>query len=181
MNECDVLYINYNCLMHQAIKNSNFKDITHDLLIFEVVMSDVIAYTRVVIDAVKPKEMVYIAIDGNVNVAKFKMLREPFGTSHFETGSVFMQSLHLRMRSAINLGLFDVPTILFSDGNEPGTARQKICNHIRETEKKSIVYGLFDLCNHTKTTLVTCIESREGFCFQNVKTCSDLACQSQNA
>tara|TARA_B110000261_G_scaffold161005_1_gene201652 strand:- start:8388 stop:8897 length:510 start_codon:yes stop_codon:yes gene_type:complete len=169
--------------MHQAIKNSNFKDITHDLLIFEAVMSDVIAYTRVVIDAVKPKEMVYIAIDGNVNVTKFEM-KESFDTSHFETGTVFMQSLHIRMRSAINLGLFDVPMILFSDSNEPGTGRHKIFNHIRETEKKSIVYGL-DLCNHTCTdlkTLVTCTESMdEGFCFQRVATCLDLACQSQNA
>jgi 5'-3' exonuclease len=186
-NQCDIFYIDYNHLMRNVLKNCDFNDMTHEVLVYEVVISDIIAYTRIVIDAVKPIHVVYIAIDGpsskSIVVEQFE--KRPFNSAQFTSGTAFMDNFHKRIRSAIDLGLFkEIPQIIFSDSNEEGTGRNKIINHIclNSKSKNVIVYGenveRVDPCNHDSFQFTLCKESVDHFfSFRKATTCTIPSCQ----
>jgi hypothetical protein len=163
--QCDALYIDYNFLMHHVLKKCNFEDAIHDLLIHEVVISDIIAYTRCVIDATRPKKVVYLSI----NESSF------FDSTYIVSRSVFMESFKIRVRSAMNLGLFkDVPDFIFTGVEEHGTGWQRILNLFGENIKVNIVtygvdFGKIDLLDMDRCSIVTCQDSGENsFIFQGV-------------
>jgi len=168
--KCDFFYLDFNCLMHYALRRCNVENENegqHD----EVVICEIIKYTRFIInDVVKPHQMVYIAIDGPVPNTKLHRQRErrfkkqfdmfyehhigmqyqsnqsvrtSFDSTKLTPGTNFMYKLNERIRSVINLNVFKVPTVIFSDCNEIGEGEWKIFNHIRNNVCDNIViYGL---------------------------------------
>ena len=181
--QCDVLYIDYNCLIHYASKISD----SHD---DEDVIAHVVSYTRQLInDVVKPINMVYIAMDGPVPISKmvrqrerrFKKMKDDrflknnsstsysFDSNRITPGTEFMFKLSTRLKSVIKLGIFKVKQIIFSDSSIRGEGEYKIFNHLRTNVnlRNVVVYGLdADLMVWSmainRIDIVLCRENDEG-------------------
>lgn len=174
--ECAFFYLDYNCLIHHASRLGSF---TTD----EDVITQVVAYTRVLInDIVKPSELLYIAMDGPVPVAKMIRQRERrfkkttnesvFDSSKITPGTEFMSKLSQRIKSLISLNVFScVKHIVFSDSSIPGEGEWKIFQNLRSVPKHAhvCVYGLdadlivWSMANdRIHKNLVLCRENEEN-------------------
>jgi 5'-3' exonuclease len=184
---CDILYIDFNCLIHHASRFvvGGSDDTTND----EDVITQVVSYTRKLInDIVKPSDLLYIAMDGPVPYAKMMRQRErrfknknggstnntkQFDSTKITPGTTFMDKLSQRIKSVISLNIFScVKDIIFSDSSVPGEGEWKIFQHMRSpdvSEKARVcVYGLdadlvvWSLASNRIAHTILCRENEEG-------------------
>lgn len=174
---CDVLYLDYNCLIHHVSRVSNSAS-------DEDVITQVVSYTRKLInDIVKPSELVYIAMDGPVPHAKMIRQRErrfrktkttpgAFDSTKITPGTEFMYKLSQRIISVISLSVFScVKRVVFSDSSIPGEGEWKIFQHLRSEvplNARVCVYGLdadlivWSMASDRIANTVLCRENEEG-------------------
>lgn len=167
---CDHLFLDYNCLIHYVAHGEQFDASQTTNEKEEQVITSVIKYTRhIVNDMIKPRELLFIAMDGPVPMAKMckqrerrykkfldeSMERRIYESFHEERPlrmdsnvitpcTEFMTKLHDRIYSMISLKVFHVNQVIFSDSSEKGEGETKIFEYIRSISqmKKTIVYGL---------------------------------------
>jgi len=146
------LYLDFNCLIHRACRTavSNSE---------EEMINSVITVLREVIDHVKPRDLVYISIDGSVPMGKckqqrfrrFKSVKEsrdiaqikskygvahekhPFDFNAISPGTQFMNRLSNGIAERILQWKATEPGLdyILSDSLEPGEGEHKIMRHIR--------------------------------------------------
>jgi 5'-3' exonuclease len=131
--ECDNLYLDYNGLIHKVINELTEKIEEREL------MSEIYKETIKIFELVKPKKLMYIAIDGvapraKMNQQRMRRFKSAIGVtteSFFDRnkvtpGTEFMDELskYLKVR-------FNSDKIIFSDVNEKGEGEHKIMEYIR--------------------------------------------------
>lgn len=153
---CDAFYIDYNSVIHQCaykVTNEHPKTYTHKMIIDEV-----IATTRSMIERVKPTKYVYIGIDGVAPRAKMmqqrkrryitayrhKKLKDIFERHMYQyestwdsniitPGTEFMKTLNTELKKEFNHP--DVSCdIIISDSDEKGEGEQKVFDHLRSNQ-----------------------------------------------
>mgnify|MGYP000865314257 FL=1 len=76
-DQVDHLYLDYNCLIHHCASSISYSDDSHTRDIEEEIISKVISYTNhIICDVIKPRNLVYIAIDGPVPMGKIEQQRK---------------------------------------------------------------------------------------------------------
>ena len=134
--ETDQLYLDYNCLIHHCIHKVDIKEGMSKREIDEEVITEVVRYTCYLITRViKPKKLVFIAVDGPVPMGKLVKQRarrykkvqddaykrtmqkqfgievtDAFDSSKITPGTVFMTKLCNRLKNVINIGAFSTHT-----------------------------------------------------------------------
>lgn len=159
--QIDHLYFDFNCLIHHA---KSFVELTPEMSLRDMeeeVISAIISYTSKIVSIVKPRKLVYIAVDGPVPMGKvirqrarrykkvmdseyekkikaqLKMDKTPFFDSNKITpGTPFMSKLCNRIKNFIKLGAFSKHkqkdfSVFLSDANVPGEGEHKIMDFIR--------------------------------------------------
>jgi len=155
-NEVSSLYLDFNCLIHPACKER--VGMTQ-----KEMLENVERYFRAIVDFVKPTNLIYVAVDGVVPVAKMEQQRKrrfrsaadkifldglkkkyniPCDKNDFNMispGTTFMKKLDKMLHSL----KFDTKVII-SGSNVPGEGEHKIMDYIRscDEEGSSVVYGL---------------------------------------
>lgn len=162
--ETDHLYFDYNCLIHQCRSNIIINDQMSEKEIEEEMISEVCKYTCKIISIVKPRKLIYIAIDGPVPMGKMNKQRErrykkvlyddfyeitkkkwnvkeskKFDGNKITPGTIFMSKLCCRLRTYINMGIFNKHKtkdfkVFFSDSNISGEGESKIMDFIRNSK-----------------------------------------------
>lgn len=178
--ECNVLYLDFNCLIHPACKKR--VNMTQ-----QEMFQSVLDYYHEIVNYIKPKKLIYIAIDGVVPLAKMDQQRKrryrsaadrivhnelqqkyniPIETNDFNMispGTQFMQSID-------NLD-YTMPNceVIVNPSSQPGEGEHKIMDHIRSNNtENAVVYGLdadlifLCLLNYKKN----CILFRESTFFE---------------
>ena len=154
--EVSSLYLDFNCLIHPACKE-------RDGLTEKEMLHNVERYFRTIVDFVKPSDLIYVAVDGVVPVAKMEQQRKRRFRSAADKiflddlkkkynmkcdkndynmispGTTFMKKLDKMLHSL----KFDTKMVI-SGSDVPGEGEHKIMDHIRSSgqEKSSVVYGL---------------------------------------
>ena len=154
--EVSSLYLDFNCLIHPACKE-------RDGLSEKEMLQNVERYFRTIVDFVKPSDLIYVAVDGVVPVAKMEQQRKRRFRSAADKiflddlkkkynmkcdkndynmispGTTFMKKLDKMLHSL----KFDTKMVI-SGSDVPGEGEHKIMDHIRSSgqEKSSVVYGL---------------------------------------
>ena len=154
--EVSSLYLDFNCLIHPACKE-------RDGLNEKEMLQNVERYFRAIVDFVKPSDLIYVAVDGVVPVAKMEQQRKRRFRSAADKiflddlkkkynmkcdkndynmispGTTFMKKLDKMLHSL----KFDTKVII-SGSDVPGEGEHKIMDHIRASDKQgsSVVYGL---------------------------------------
>ena len=150
------LYLDFNCLIHPACKESVG-------LSQNEMLKNVEKYYRAIVDFVKPTKLIYVAVDGVVPVAKMEQQRKrrfrsasdkifldelkkkydiPCDKNDFNMispGTTFMKKLDKMLHSL----KFDIKVVI-NGSNVPGEGEHKIMDYIRscDDEGSSVVYGL---------------------------------------
>ena len=161
VNNIDNLFLDFNCVIH------NSKCISHlDLQVID----EVINQTANIITKISPSKMVYIAIDGPVPMGKLVKQRERrykkiyddynvqciyhkfnqpiphfFDSNKISPGTLFMETLHNKMKEAIESNRFGDLQIILDDSNEKGEGEFKIFNYIRshqQTKGTSCIFSM---------------------------------------
>ena len=187
----DTLYIDFNCLIHNASRNVGVDDSA--LMEFETVCEHindeaVIVNTMValqtMIQKVGPKH-VFIATDGPVPKAKMMKQRERrlghahssvvdgkgFDSNAITPGTAFMEKLAERIRSCIYFQSFGCESVIFSDYRSPGEGEQKIFDRLRACVPNDtntyVIYGMdadlivLSMASEHYRSIVLCRESTE--------------------
>ena len=167
----DTLYIDFNCLIHNASRSVGVDDST--LIEFEsvcehindeAVIVNTIVMLQTMIQNVGPKH-VFIATDGPVPKAKMMKQRErrlghahapsgdenessvlSFDSNAITPGTAFMEKLAERIRSCIYFRSFGCDSVSFSDYRSPGEGEQKIFDCLRacalNDSNTHVIYGM---------------------------------------
>lgn len=161
------LHLDLNCAIygcvHKLQKRHPYNPVTRDDWEMRL-CHDVIEYITTITNFVKPSTTLHIAIDGVVHMAKMKQQRQrrfksafirqlvesydstpKWDTNAITPGTAFMAKLSTAITTALPTFGELVPTVIFSDSEEPGEGEHKIMNYIRNTAVDSgyhIVYGL---------------------------------------
>ena len=165
----DQLLFDFNCLVHHCANAVKLTDSMTLRDIEEEVIAEVIKYTgHIITSVVKPKSLVFIALDGPVPMGKVvrqrarrykkiqddrykRKLREKYNipaTRYFDSnkitpGTPFMSKLCNRLRNMIKLGAFGNNKVILSDANAPGEGEHKIMNFLKNGKAKTAtIYGL---------------------------------------
>ena len=159
----DVLYFDYNSLIHPCVHgylNGLSTDNELDYTVIEEEIIDVvIEYTEYIISVINPQQKVVIAIDGVAPRAKMNQQRERrykksfldnndthlFDTNMITPGTPFMKRLNLRLLShAWKFTSIKDHQLIITDSSEVGEGEHKIMNMIREgpPNLNHIIYGL---------------------------------------
>jgi 5'-3' exonuclease len=186
----DTLYIDFNCLIHNASRNVSVDDST--LVEFESVLEHVndetviantIGVLQTMIQKVGPKH-VFIATDGPVPKAKMMKQRErrlgsvgnesvglSFDSNAITPGTAFMEKLAERIRSCIYFQSFGCDSVIFSDYRSPGEGEQKIFDRLRASTPNDsnthVIYGMdadlivLSMASEHYRSIVLCRESTE--------------------
>lgn len=139
---CDNLFIDYNGLIHKVINDYTEEDEITD----ERMFMDVYRYTVDLYKMVKPRKMMYIAIDGVAPRAKMNQQRMRrfksslrssegnFDRNRVTPGTEFMEelSLYLHQKFKEIKGV----KVIFSDVNERGEGEHKIIKYVRENQEE---------------------------------------------
>jgi len=162
----DILYLDFNCGIHPAVKKKDYDTL-------DEMYQAVCDYLDRILDNVKPNKMVYIAIDGVAPMGKMKQQRyrrfktikerrelDRIDRKHqrytpakhdfnmISPGTEFMEGLTARLNLHIATRLAETHPnlkIVLDDASNPGEGEHKITHHIRTqtTDKDSVmVYGL---------------------------------------
>lgn len=163
------LYLDANCLIHpvcfkvfKEYPNLNIADLEHKMI------NAVIEYIELLIDLVKPTDLIYIAVDGVAPMAKikhqrlrrFKSIKEfeiksgiakkhgkeypkPWNNSAITPGTIFMGKLTSTIFNHIK-SKKDCDKYIFSTYNTPSEGEHKILQYIKthSSEKSKMIYGL---------------------------------------
>ena len=149
----DCFFIDFNCIIHNC-KSVSIYD--------QVIINEVIRYTKELIDIVSPTKLVYIAMDGPVPMGKLVRQRErrykkiyddyniqciyhkfnvpypqTFDSNKISPGTSFMHQLHDKLNEAISSNVFGNLQVIFSDSNRTGEGEFKIFEYIRNNHVKS--------------------------------------------
>ena len=160
--DIDYFYIDFNPIIYISLlglgkSGINYSKMSNDK--FEsVLINSVIQTTMTIVNEyVKPKKMLYIAIDGpapkckivtqrarrykglyEAEIKKLIRAKYPGATecinwekSSITPGTAFMVKLDTALRKAIVQRLFKVPTVLFSDSLSPSEGEHKILQHLK--------------------------------------------------
>jgi 5'-3' exonuclease len=153
--ECDNLYLDYNGLIHKVI--NELKENTEEYYLMEEIYKETVK----IFELVKPKKLLYIAIDGVAPRAKmnqqrmrrFKSARVAkgvemvfFDRNKVTPGTEFMDELSKFLKEKFDRWKKGVK-IIFSDVNEKGEGEHKIMEYIRTNyasikEDNHIIQGL---------------------------------------
>jgi len=136
----DNLYFDLNCLIHPCCHG-----LTDELEMYENILDNI----HKIVNIVKPKDMVYIAIDGpcpkpkmiQQRLRRFKSAKEKkeWDTNKITPGTQFMENLENYLLKGLNIN----QKLIFSSSNEPGEGEHKIYNYIRKyNPNNNCVYGL---------------------------------------
>jgi 5'-3' exonuclease len=163
----DYLYFDYNSLIHPCAHGvveehthvlddgTKVLDTTEEMLEEEISRA-CITYTRYLIDLVKPKELVTIAVDGVAPRAKVNQQRERrfkstiiqkklWDSNKITPGTKFMHNLHERLLAFAKDYTHDtgIP-VTISGANEPGEGEHKIMHFMSSLKapKTHCIYGL---------------------------------------
>jgi len=171
LNEIDYFLIDTNCLIHPMCFKTlaENQDITNMEKLENKMMNKVLEYITEMVDYVKPKKGVFIAIDGVAPVAKIKQQRsrrfksvhdrelydkirkkhnKPIPTfwnnSAITPGTLFMEKLHYKI---IEWSKTQKIQIIYSSCNTPSEGEHKLLQFIRQNQKenkdfKYVLYGL---------------------------------------
>jgi len=164
-DECDYLFLDFNCAIHPAVKSNDFTT-------YEQLYNAVISYLLDILKAVKPKKLLYIAIDGTAPLSKMKQQRYrryktvydkiekdkierkynkvekkgKFDFNMISPGTEFMNNLIEKLTEFIDTKLkkqLNGIRIIFDDANNPGEGEHKIMRYIRNNDIDNIIiYGL---------------------------------------
>lgn len=171
--DCNNLYLDLNCAIHyccrEALKDIKF-NITKQNEIELKMIKNVIKYIEILIDYSKPKDLLYIAIDGSAPKSKlnqqrmrrFKKFYEKekieeiqkknkieidtnhvWDTNAITPGTVFMNKLSVQLKKYFENR--KNLKVIISDSNIPGEGEHKLLKHLRENYNKNdynIIYGL---------------------------------------
>lgn len=166
--DCTRLFIDFNCILHKcaAQVSSKFTTLPKELL-EEMIMNDSIRYVEYIRSIVKPKVLMYIAIDGVCPRAKMVQQRKRRYISSMrkrlvEDNPDYQKSTNMEWNSnAITPGTqfmseFDkkikdyythMKDVIISGSDEFGEGEHKIYNYMnanmnKKEEKNDIIYGL---------------------------------------
>ena len=171
--DCNNLYLDLNCAIHyccrEALKDIKF-NITKQNEIELKMIKNVIKYIEILINYSKPKDLLYIAIDGSAPKSKlnqqrmrrFKKFYEKekieeiqkknkieidtnhvWDTNAITPGTVFMNKLSVQLKKYFENR--KNLKVIISDSNIPGEGEHKLLKHLRENYNKNdynIIYGL---------------------------------------
>lgn len=170
LNEIDNLYFDANCLFHPKCFDilklyENEKNIE---ILEEIMIKRIIKYIKYIIEYVKPKELVYIAVDGVAPVAKINQQRKRRYKSVIDNnynkelnkkyniikndvwsnivitpGTDFMIKLNKSLEDFINSQ--KEIKILYSSYKDCGEGEHKIIRYIKKNklyDKTNVIYGL---------------------------------------
>jgi len=170
----DRLFFDLNCAIHPCAKKiiDNYTFSEHIRQSYEKkIINETIQYIVKIINITKPKELVYIAIDGVAPRAKmeqqrtrrFKSIKEKsiirnikktydkhfndsdvWDTNAITPGTIFMQKLSDELKHFIMYDkLFKDLKVIFSDSNHPGEGEHKIMNYMKNNSNYiDVIYGL---------------------------------------
>ena len=171
INEIDYFLIDTNCLIHPMCFKTLAEnpDMTNIDMLEEKMIKVVLEYITKLVNYVKPKKGVFIAIDGVAPVAKIKQQRsrrfksvhdkelydkirkkhnKPIPTfwnnSAITPGTLFMEKLHYKI---IDWAKTQKVQIIYSSCNTPAEGEHKLLQFIRDNQKdnkdfKYVLYGL---------------------------------------
>ena len=171
--DCNNLYLDLNCAIHyccrEALKDIKF-NITKQNEIELKMIKNVIKYIEILIDYSKPKDLLYIAIDGSAPKSKlnqqrmrrFKKFYEKekieeiqkknnveidtnpvWDTNAITPGTVFMNKLSVQLKKYFENR--KNLKVIISDSNIPGEGEHKLLKHLRENYNENdynMIYGL---------------------------------------
>lgn len=168
--DVDYLFLDTNCLIHpQTQKTLKSYSNWNNTFIEEKMLDDIELYFDYLVDYVKPKKMVYIAIDGVAPCAKMKhqrmrrfksvkynfqlnSLKRKYGIKLDKTwnnasitpGTIFMDKIKKRFLNIINKDKYKHLEIVFSSSNTPGEGEHKILQYINSLDNvyNMVIYGL---------------------------------------
>ena len=167
--EIDYLFLDANGLIHpQCFKvladNYNFKNLDE---LERKMLDSIIEYIHFIVNFAKPKELLYIAIDGVAPMAKIKHQRirryksvidteiinnikqrhskeigSPWSNACITPGTDFMNKITKKIIE--NANSFNCKQTVFSSAQIPGEGEHKIMSFIREQKEEKVyaVYGL---------------------------------------
>ena len=171
LNEIDYFLIDTNCLIHPMCfkilaENSEINNIE---ILEGKMINKILEYITHLVDYIKPKKGVFIAIDGVAPLAKIKQQRSRrfksihdkelydkirkkhnkpipifWNNSAITPGTLFMEKLHYRI---IDWTKIQKVKIIYSSCNTPAEGEHKLLQFIRENQKekkdfKYVLYGL---------------------------------------
>lgn len=139
------LFIDLNGIIYRAITATNFKgpDLTEDFL------SEMYRYIDLLVQVIKPTDLIFIAVDGVAPFAKATQQRErrfvaaqglvpgSFDRSSITPGTQFMYDLHQKLLDFISKQklkdlIWSTAQVIYSGVFVPGEGEHKIMNYIRE-------------------------------------------------
>ena len=136
------LFYDLNCLIHPCCRG-----LTDELEMLDTIYN----YILKINDLVKPKDLIYIAIDGVCPRAKIEQQRKRrfksalekkiWDTNAITPGTQFMSNLNVFLKAKFK----NKKNIIISDSDSRGEGEHKIMNYLKMNNKQSdinIVYGL---------------------------------------
>lgn len=160
-DRCNRLYLDFNCAIHHAAQAILQKHPTMpDAPLEEQILHDVVQFVKKLISRLRPKSLVYIAVDGVCPVAKMVQQRKRRYIGHWRQhllraeakkhgipmstwdnnaitpGTPFMTKLNVALHAFANAwqqanARASAPTLIVSDSNESGEGEHKIYEHLR--------------------------------------------------
>lgn len=163
-NKCDILYLDFNCIIHQCATEimKSASDITEKVLHKEVIKAS-IKHIDKITKVCKPSQTLYIAVDGVCPRAKMSQQRKRRYMSHWQKrylnenslwdsnivtpGTKFMADLDVSLEKYVNSAAIKKKyRVICSPSREKGEGEHKILNHLREMETTKstnvMIYGL---------------------------------------
>tara|TARA_Y100000389_G_C17470688_1_gene530396 strand:+ start:7245 stop:8846 length:1602 start_codon:yes stop_codon:yes gene_type:complete len=196
----DTLYIDFNCLIHDASRNVCVTDEVikpYDPIVqytnYETVIQNTIQSLRLIIEKIKPVH-VFIAMDGPVPKSKMMKQRErrmrktnsydpySFDSNAITPGTLFMDLLSKRIHSCIHFKSFPCKHIEFSDYKCPGEGEFKIYRKIHDekiTSGMRVVYGMdadlivLSIASIHYKSIYLCREYENEIQFLGIEKCLD--------
>lgn len=201
----DYLFFDYNSMIHPCAQRilSHLDEEYDKPILDELIINEVISYTRYVINLVKPKTT-YIVIDGVAPRAKVNQQRERrykslilkdlshkecvWDTNQITPGTPFMEKLSKNLRVFINDSCHH---IVLSDASERGEGEHKMMQMIKHLNGRVCIYGLdadlimLSLMNKKADDIVLLrdntfneklTESKKTYTFLDIKTLKTCIC-----
>lgn len=169
-HKCDRLFIDFNCILHKCAYEITTKYTTLEApVIQKMIMHESIKYVNHIYDSIKPKELMYIAIDGVCPRAKMVQQRKrryvsswrkdvlqtypreyadycrdtnlAWDSNVITPGTRFMSDFD----DLIKKTYADKPHVIISGSGEFGEGEHKIYEYMQGCEKKDyddVIYGL---------------------------------------
>ena len=156
-NKCDVLFFDYNSLIHPCshyVINKSL--VTGSLVTDESIIQYTLEYTNDIIEKINP-DYVYICVDGVAPRSKMRQQRMRRFTKEFETGAsvfdsnqitpgtLFMKKLNNALDDWAKEKVVNIVNIVVDSWENPGEGEHKIFKHIsrqKYIDKNICIYGL---------------------------------------